>query len=82
VPIDRKQVTTDMTVIDSEGAEAGVVKEIREEFFLLDRPAALDVYVPYTAIQNIAANTIRLNLSPRQIDDLSWADTPPSVTPT
>jgi hypothetical protein len=76
MPIDPTRITAGMSVVSSEGNEAGIVKEVRANHFLLDRPVARDVYLPYTTIQDAAGETVTLNISGGQIDDLGWADDP------
>jgi hypothetical protein len=68
-----------MSVISSEGNDAGIIKETRTNDFLLDRPLAPDIYLPYDTIQNVAVDIVTLNISDGQIDDLGWADDPPAT---
>ena len=44
------QIEVDMTVVSIDGVELGRVKAVRETDFLLDRPIARDLYVPYRAV--------------------------------
>jgi hypothetical protein len=68
-----------MNVLDVDGSKAGSVSEVRTDDFLINRSLAPDVYLPYSAVHNVAGSTITLNLSAAQIDDLSWDEGPPAA---
>jgi hypothetical protein len=71
----RFPIAVGMDVTDSGGSHAGRVKEVRPNDFLLNRPSALDIYVPFDAIEDVTGNAVILTLSATQIDDMSWAQT-------
>ena len=75
MPVDRTAVAAGMTVISSEGNPVGTIKEVRTNDFLVDRPSAPDLYLPYTTVRVINGGIIDLSISSAQLDDLSWADT-------
>ncbi|MBV8718014.1 MAG: hypothetical protein JO020_32720 [Chloroflexi bacterium] len=56
----REQIQVGMQVTSLDGQSLGRVKELAQEEFLLDRPMARDLWVPYTAVlatQDYTANT-------------------------
>ncbi len=79
--VDQIRITSGMTVISSEGSPAGTIKETRANDFLLDRPLAPDIYLFYTTAQSLEGETVTLNISDSQIDDLGWVVDPPATDP-
>jgi hypothetical protein len=59
-------------VFDAFGEPAGRVKAVRDGDFLLDRPLARDVYVPFTAIRWPSASAIRINVPNGRIGAMGW----------
>jgi hypothetical protein len=63
-----------MAVLGSDGAKAGIVKEVRRTDFLLARPLLRrDVYVPYSACAERKGDTVKLNVKAGEVVDQGWA---------
>ena len=77
-PPEEQEVTTHppvrvgMHVAGTDGKEVGKVKEVRDKDFLIDRPMRRDVYAPLDAIQNVTDDTVTLNVSSDQVDNMNW----------
>jgi hypothetical protein len=69
-------VTADMQVIDAAGALVGQVKELRGPCVLVDRRLKRDLYVPLEAIVARDGETLTLNVTVDQIDELGWSKPP------
>ncbi len=69
----QSQLKQGMDVTGSQGKKVGTVKEIHNNDILIDRPMALDVHVPFSAIQNVSDNTVTLNVPADQVDNMHWA---------
>lgn len=67
----RNGVSTGMDVVGSDGKAVGTVKEVRDNDFLVDRPVAFDVYVPFSAC-NAANGLVQLNVPARDVDKQGW----------
>ena len=72
---ERSTIHEDMQVVDSRGDYVGQVKEVRSEDFLLDRPLARDVYVPFDSCQ-VSGNEVHLNILVGQVSDQDWERPP------
>jgi hypothetical protein len=59
-------------VFDAFGEPAGRVKAVREHDFLLARPLARDVYVPFSAIRWPGRSALRISVSNGEIATMSW----------
>jgi hypothetical protein len=77
MPDNQNQVAIGMVVINGEGKEEGIVKEVRPNDFLIDRPLSPDATLPFSAIESITGNVVALKISASMLDDQSWADRPP-----
>ena len=78
------QIQVGMTVVGLEGDPIGKVKEVRQNDFLVDRPLARDIYVPYSFVleaQNeyerirggpSGPTEVVLTISSAHIDDQDW----------
>ena len=77
------QIEVGMAVVSLDGESIGKVKEVRPADFLVDRPLARDVYVPYSAIiEATEGGTFRrgpaeptrviLNVSHAHLDEQGW----------
>lgn len=60
-----------MEVIGRDGEHVGEVKEVRGNDFLVDRPMARDVYVPFGAC-DMTGGQIRLNVRADEVDNQGW----------
>jgi hypothetical protein len=67
----RGRIMMGMQAFGSDGEYAGEVKELRGADFLLDRPMARDVYVPYEASQ-VRSGQIHLNVPAGEVDNQDW----------
>ena len=66
-----RNVRIGMEVIGRDGEHAGEVKEVRANDFLVDRPMARDVYVPFSACE-ITHGRIHLNVLENEIEQQGW----------
>jgi hypothetical protein len=65
------RIHEDMPVVDRQGDPVGKVKEIRQNDFLVDRPMARDVYVPFSACQSFDKE-VTLNVRASEVDQQNW----------
>jgi hypothetical protein len=63
-------------VYDAFGAPAGRVKEVRDGDFLLARPLARDVYVPFGAIIWPGTESLRIRVPNAQMSKMRWERPP------
>ena len=67
------QVEVGMTVVGSDGDRVGEVQGVGATDFLVSRGfLKSDVRVPWTAIRDITAGTIALNVPGKQVDAMDW----------
>jgi len=78
------QIEVEMVVVGIDGDPIGRVKEVREQDFLVNRPMARDVYVPYSfvlAMDNpadrvrggpVEEDHVTLTIPSGQVDDQHW----------
>jgi hypothetical protein len=59
-------------VFDAFGEPAGRVKAVRDRDFLLGRPLARDVYVPFSAIRWPGESSLRIDVTNAEIDAMGW----------
>src|SRR5437879_5148415 len=75
-----EQIEIGMDVLGVDGQNVGRVKEVRANDFLLDRPVARDLYVPYQVIMTVQrhgekpvkGNALVLNVSAAHLDSQGW----------
>lgn len=60
------------TVIGSDAALVGRIKEVRAEDVLVDRSLQRDVYVPLAAIVDITAGQVTLTITAERVNDMDW----------
>jgi hypothetical protein len=72
----------DMSVVGSDGDEVGIIKEVREDTILVDRPMARDIYIPTSAVQDSDSSTARLNVDSGEVDNQGWHNPPMTGTDT
>jgi len=65
------QIQVGMKVLGIDGLEVGKVKEVRSHDFLVDRPLARDVYVPFDAC-DVSDGQIRLQIGALDVDEQNW----------
>jgi ferritin-like metal-binding protein YciE len=70
------QVQEGMQIVGSDMGNIGFVREVREDDFLADIPMHRDLYVPFSAIQNVDAERVILNIPGDQIYDMDWPKPP------
>jgi hypothetical protein len=68
----QNQMRTGMEVCDADGNRLGQVKEMRGSEFLLDRPMARDVYVPFHAVREVRGDRVMLRQREHEIGDQNW----------
>jgi hypothetical protein len=74
------QLRQGMDVFGADGELIGHVKEVRGQDFLVDRPVARDVYVPYSFVVDLPDRTeslgggsvVRLSISSSHVDQQHW----------
>ena len=72
----------DMTVVGADGDEVGIVKEVRDDTLLVDRPMARDIYIPHSAVKVTDGSTARLNIAGSDVDNQGWQSPPLTGTDT
>ncbi len=70
----RSDVREGMEARDSTGAFAGGVREVRATHFLLDRPMARDIWVPFSAVAEVSGDLVHLNVADVNAQD--WEKPP------
>jgi ferritin-like metal-binding protein YciE len=70
------QLQQGMQVVGSDMGNIGIVKDVRENDFLMDIRMQRDVYVPFTAIQNVNADQVVLNIPAGQVTEMHWPNPP------
>jgi ferritin-like metal-binding protein YciE len=66
------QMQRGMPVVGSDGSNVGLIKEVRENDFLVDIPMHRDLYVPFSAIQNVDDDQVVLNIPGHQVVQMDW----------
>ena len=66
------QVQVGMQVVGSDKRNVGLVKEVRDDDFLVDIPMHRDLYVPFKAVQNVDADQVVLNIPGHQVNQMNW----------
>jgi hypothetical protein len=75
-----QQIEVGMDVIGVDGEAVGQVKEVRAGDFLLDRPMAHDLYVPYKFVLSVPGRgekpvrptQVLLTVSAAHLDEQGW----------
>ena len=70
------QVQAGMQVVGSDMSNVGNVKDVRDNDFLVDIPMQRDVYVPFSAVQNVNDDQVVLNIPAGQVQDMNWPSPP------
>ncbi|MGN6755525.1 MAG: DUF2382 domain-containing protein [Thermomicrobiales bacterium] len=68
----RGQVQMGLDVIGADNAMVGRVKEVRANDFLVDRSMQRDIYVPFTAVQDVNQSGVMLTVASNEVDDQDW----------
>jgi ferritin-like metal-binding protein YciE len=66
------QMQPGMPVVGSDMSNVGLVKEVRDNDFLVDIPMHRDLYVPFSAVQKVEANQVVLTIPGRQVIEMDW----------
>jgi hypothetical protein len=81
---DASQIKVDMPVVGVDGTPVGRVKAVGDEDFLVDRPLARDVYVPFSYVLNatnewedvrggpVQPTAVVLTIASSEVDDQHW----------
>ncbi len=70
------QLQEGLQVVGSDMSNIGRVGDIRDNDFLIDIPMHRDLYVPFSAIQNMDNDQVVLNVQGGQIYDMGWPQPP------
>ena len=65
------QLREGMDVVGRDGGHIGTVKEVRGNKFLVDRPKARDIFVPFSAC-NVSGGQVQLNVRANEVDNQGW----------
>ncbi len=68
----RAKMTAGMQVVGSGDKPVGTVLEVRDLNFRVDRESGPDLYIPFTAVQDVHDNTVRINIPVTEVDYMSW----------
>lgn len=68
----RWQIRDTMDVVGSDGEKVGTVKEVHGTDFLLDRPTARDLFVPFSAVQTVDGERVMLGIRAAEIEEQHW----------
>jgi len=68
----RGQVQVGLDVIGSDNAIVGRVKEVRANDFLVDRTMQRDIYVPFTAVQDVNQSGVMLTVASDEVNNQDW----------
>jgi hypothetical protein len=71
-PFTRKQVHIGMDVVGANTEPVGTIVAIRGDDFLVDRPLARSVYVPFDIIRGVSRQHVALEIPASQIDNMGW----------
>ncbi|HEX5166355.1 MAG TPA: BON domain-containing protein [Thermomicrobiales bacterium] len=71
-----------MAVVGNNGDEVGIIKEVREDTLLVDRPMSRDIYIPVSAVKISDGSTARLNIDSGEVDNQGWQHPPIAGTDT
>ncbi len=66
------QVQAGMPVVGSDMSNVGLVKEVRDNDFLVDIPMHRDLYIPFSAVEKVEADQAVLNIPAHQVGQMDW----------
>lgn len=69
---ERPEVRAGMAAVGSDGGVIGTISEARDEDFLVERPLARDVYVPYEAVRAVVAGLVQLDVRSDEVNQMPW----------
>src|SRR5258708_1246311 len=70
------QMQQGMEVIGSDMNSVGRFRNVRDNDFHVDIPMQRDIYVPFTAIQNVEGDRVVLTIPASQANDMNWPKPP------
>lgn len=68
----QKQLHKEMEVFGSDMMPLGKVGDVRQDDFLVNRPADSNVYVPFSMVQEVKGNQVILNIPAAEVNIMSW----------
>jgi hypothetical protein len=64
-------------VLSNDGGRLGTIREVGQNYVRTSQPgAAADIYVPASAIANVAQGVVHLNLALREARSMGWQQPP------
>jgi hypothetical protein len=64
-------------VLGNDGRRLGTIKSVGQNYILTSRPGfAADLYVPVTSIANVDRETVHLNITQRDAEQMGWEQEP------
>ena len=63
-------------MVGADGAHVGLVKEVRADDLLVDRPMRRDLSVPREAIRGVTGERVVLTVAADEADDQGWPHPP------
>lgn len=72
------QLQEGMQVVGADMSNVGRVREVRDNDFHVDIPLHRDIYVPFSAVRDVDANRVVLNIPGDQIYNMNWPN--PALT--
>ena len=69
---DRVALYKGMQVVGSDSNRVGKIKEVRADDFLVDRPMAVDLFLPFSAVRRVHEDQAILEVPAEEVDALGW----------
>jgi hypothetical protein len=69
---DRSHMAVGMQVVGLDGVPVGLVRDVRDEDFLIDRPTQLDVCLTYDAVKLVTEGQVVLKVPADEVDYTPW----------
>lgn len=66
------QVQVGMPVVGSDMGNVGLVKEVRDNDFLVDIPMHRDLYIPFSAVEKVEADQAVLTIPAHEVGQMNW----------
>ncbi len=70
-------INTGMKVVGLDGVDVGRVKVVESGYFVLDRPKAPDVAVPFAACMRVEGDMVWLRVEGAEVYRQGWQPPPP-----
>ncbi len=65
-------------IVGNDGHRIATIRDVGQNYVVAKRGFGRDLYVPVSAIANVENETVRLNLSKRQVEEMGWEQPPRS----